>query len=564
MFKSLKLAAKINMLVLSILLVLSVVMSVVVMKQVESGAELAAIQKVKTDLPFGYEFINAKYPGEWSEKAGELYKGAMKVSGNFDLVDEIAELTDGTVTIFLGNTRVTTNVIRDEQRAIGTQVSEEVSSVVLGKGETFYGEANVVGETVQTGYMPIRDASGETIGIWYVGASQAFIEEVVKETMQMFFVILATAFVAIFFVLIWYTKRISRRLMNVTKVMDAAGNGDFTKVIEVDSEDEIGCLTKSFENMKINLKNLIDDVIHTSNEVATSSELLSINSEQTSKATEQICEAIQEVAFSADKQIDSTDAAAETVEGISAGMLQITTNIQNVTDASVKTNQAANTGNHVVINAVEQMKIINIKTEESSQVVNNLSQKSTEINKILSLITAVADQTNLLALNAAIEAARAGEQGKGFAVVADEVRKLAEQSGKSAQQISQLITEIQHESKLAVAAMTDSKDAVKEGITIISDAGKVFENISSSVEGVSSQLQEVTAGVQQVTAGVDEMVVMTNKVKELTEQSGQFLQNVAASTEEQTASIQEVAASAVKLSNFADQLREAVKVFKVK
>lgn len=563
MIKRLKLAAKINLLVLSILLVFSAVIIVVVMKQVESGAELAAIQKVKTDLPLGYQYIDAKYPGDWFEKDGDLYKGNVKISENFELVEEIAEMTNGTVTIFLGDTRVTTNVIRDGQRAIGTQISNEVASVVLGKGETYYGEANVVGQTVQTGYSPILDANGETIGIWYVGASQEFIKDVVKETMQMFLVILGGAFIAISLLLVWYTRRISKRLTNVTEVMDAAGNGDFTKGIKVDSEDEIGNLIKSFENMKNNLKKLIDDVVQTSNELASSSEVLSINSDQTSKATEQICEAIQEVALASDKQIESAESATEIVVGISSGMVQITTNIQNVTDASLETTNAAIRGNDVVSRAVEQMNIINTKTEESSQVVNTLSLKSNEINKILGLITEVADQTNLLALNAAIEAARAGEQGKGFAVVADEVRKLAEQSGKSAQQISQLIIEIQNESKRAVTAMSDSSGAVKEGITIINDAGNAFQKITSSIDGVSSQMQEVAAGIQQVTAGVDEMVSITNKVKEITETSGQFMQNVAASTEEQNASMQEVAASAEKLSSFADELRNSVKVFKV-
>lgn len=533
------------------------------MEQVENAAEEAAIQKVKTDLALSYQYIDAKYPGEWSVKDGELLKGHLKMNDNFGLVDDIAEMTDGTVTVFLGDTRVATNVIIDGNRAVGTQVSEAVANVVLNEGKTYYGEANVVGHQYQTGYMPIFDRNGEKVGIWYVGASQAFIEETIQQTMKIFLFILIGAIWAIILLMAWYTRRISRRLGKITEVMNAAGNGDFTKNIDVDSNDEIGKLIASFTTMKNNLKNLIDDVITTSNEVASSSQVLTANSDQTSKATEQITEAIQEVTFGTEKQVESAQVASEIVEEISTGMNQITTNIQNVTDAAVETNNAAIQGNQVVVKAVEQMNLINKKTEESSQVVHHLSDKSNEINEIIGLITAVADQTNLLALNAAIEAARAGEQGKGFAVVADEVRKLAEQSGKSAQQISQLIVEIQEESKRAVSAMDDSGGAVKEGITIIHDAGQAFETITNSIDNVSSQLQEVAAGIEQVTAGVDEMVLSTNKVKEITEQSGEYMQNVAASTEEQNASMQEVAGSAQKLTDLAEHLRQSVKVFRV-
>lgn len=563
MFKNLKLATKINILVLTILLILAVTMSVLVMKQIENAAEVSAIEKVKTDLALGYEYIDAKYPGPWSERDGELYKGDLKISGNFDLVDDFAKMTNGTVTIFLGDTRVTTNVIRDGQRAVGTQISEAVANVVIGKGETYYGEANVQGQILQTGYAPIVNANGEPIGIWYVGASQEFIDETIKTTMKYFILVLLGAIAVTVIVLVWYTGRISKRLNFVTEVMDAAGKGDLSKNLSVDSKDEIGVLIESFGRMKENLIKLIDGVIHTSNEVANASKVLMQNSEQTSKATEQITESIQEVAFGTDQQVESTQSASEIVTDISSGMVQITTNIQTVTDVSVDTNNAAAQGNQVVMKAVEQMDLINLKTDESSNVVNHLSEKSSEINKIISLITEVADQTNLLALNAAIEAARAGEQGRGFAVVADEVRKLAEQSGKSAQQIGMLIAEIQEESKKAVSAMSESSNAVKEGIDIIHNAGKAFQNITESVDSVSSQLQEVAAGVEQVTAGVDEMVAVTNKVKDITEQTGEYIQSVAASTEQQNASMQEVAASAAKLSDFAEQLRNSVKVFKL-
>jgi methyl-accepting chemotaxis protein len=139
-----------------------------------SAIESDALEKAKSDLMTGMAILDAKFPGEWSVRDGFLYKGDVRMNDNHELVDWIGELTGGdTVTLFLGDTRVATNVTADGRRAVGTKASKAVAERVLGKGEPYYGAAEVLGNTYQAAYMPIRDAGGAVIGMWYVGAPDA-------------------------------------------------------------------------------------------------------------------------------------------------------------------------------------------------------------------------------------------------------------------------------------------------------------------------------------------------------------------------------------------------------
>ena len=193
-------------------------------------------------------------------------------------------------------------------------------------------------------------------------------------------------------------------------------------------------------------------------------------------------------------------------EEIFTGMEQITNNVQTVTNTSLEAFKRAEKGNDVVYSAIDHMNNISNKVATSSQVVSVLGDKSKEIGSILSLISSIAQQTNLLALNAAIEAARAGEQGKGFAVVADEVRKLAEQSASAAGNISLLINEIQKEIVNAVTAMDNGTIAVNDGIKMVNQAGKAFGEILADINYISTQMQDVSAVTEEISAGTHNML----------------------------------------------------------
>lgn len=340
--------------------------------------------------------------------------------------------------------------------------------------------------------------------------------------------------------------------------------GDLSvKELKVKSNDEIGQLVHDFNEMTKHLKTLISHLLSTSQQVASTAEELTAGSEQTSKATEQIAKEIQDVAASIDQQASSTHRTFELVSDISQKMNEISAHTDLVKNSSLQAAKTAESGNEVVKKAIHYMELIQEEVGTSSDLVNSLGKKSKEIGEIISIITEIAEQTNLLALNAAIEAARAGEHGRGFAVVADEVRKLASESSDAAGRIRQLISAIQSETEKAVDSMNEGNQVVSEGIGTVKHAGNSFESIKREIDEVSSQIQDINSAIRQMDEGAQGMVAAVKEITNITEQVASNTQNVAAATEEQNASMEEVAAVAQMLSEVAVELNDSIKKFKV-
>jgi methyl-accepting chemotaxis protein len=526
-----------------------------------------AMEKAQTDLQTGLAILDLKYPGDWLEREGKLLKGDAVISGNYEIVDYIAGLTNGdTVTIFLNDTRVTTNVLLEGQRAVGTKVSDVVADKVLKQGELYIGQANVVGNTYQAAYMPIKDSGGKIIGMWYVGAPDA--SERVQQIKDYVMVnILKNSIILISIALIVYylfTRPIIRRIKQATKALEQISRGDLTvKEINVTSIDETGVLLNSVNKTVSDLRQTLNRVKDTAVELSASSEQLSVGAEHTSKATEQITVSIQEVALGAEQQASGIATVYQATREISDGMGQASSSVQYLADLSKAANIQVLNGNEKVVQTVNQMNKAKQSVELVGHVIYDLDQKAKEVGQIITLITEIANQTNLLALNAAIEAARAGENGRGFAVVATEIRKLAEQSGRASGEIRQLIQEIQEESVHAVETMNDGTIVVEEGIQMVYQTGENFKGIASTINDVALQSQELSAQIEQVNMSSQEILNTIETVADTVQQSSTNTQSIAAATEEQNASMEQIAASSEGLSKMAEELLDVVNEFKL-
>ena len=360
-----------------------------------------------------------------------------------------------------------------------------------------------------------------------------------------------------------FSRYITKNVKEVNDLSHAIAEGDLTKIIKVKSENELGSMGNNLNRMNNNLRELVQKITGSLEQVVATSEELTASSDQTQQSAEQVSLAIQQVAIGSGEQVDITNDTTKIAEEIFTGMEQISNNIQTVTNTSLEAFKRAGKGNDVVYSAIEQMNNISDKVAMSSQAVSILGDKSKEIGSIVSLITSIAGQTNLLALNAAIEAARAGEQGKGFAVVADEVRKLAEQSASAAGNISSLINEIQKEIVNAVKAMDNGTIAVKDGIGMVNQAGKSFGEILEDINYIASQMQDVSAVTEEISAGTHNMLGAIENVAKISTESSGNAENVVAASQEQTALMKEVANAAENLTQMAVELQSLMSSFKL-
>ncbi|TGE38931.1 methyl-accepting chemotaxis protein [Desulfosporosinus fructosivorans] len=375
--------------------------------------------------------------------------------------------------------------------------------------------------------------------------------------------IFGVAIVVIGAVLLLYSRYIVENIKMVNQFATAIVQGDLSKSIVVRSKDEFGQMTENLNTMMGNFKGIIEGIVNSSQQLAASAEELTASADEGSRTTEQIAASIQEVSDGVKQKLEGVDATAQSAQLVSEHMHMITRDIQSVTEGSLTTSEKAATGNSVVRKAVDEMQAIRSKVTEAADVVNSLGIKSGEIGEIVALITNIAAQTNLLALNAAIEAARAGEQGRGFAVVADEVRKLAEQSSDAAGKISGLVGEIQKETTKAVKTMNDGTAAVQDGITMVNSAGEAFQDILQGVNDFSKQAQDVADVVEKVGANTETIVSSIMEVANIPKEIAGSLENVVAGTEEQSASMEEIRRAATSLAQIATDFQGSVTMFKL-
>ncbi|AFQ44139.1 methyl-accepting chemotaxis protein [Desulfosporosinus meridiei] len=358
-------------------------------------------------------------------------------------------------------------------------------------------------------------------------------------------------------------RKITRPLETLNNKAKSVAEGDLTVEIEVVGKDESSQLADTFNVMVKNFKVILVGIVNNSQQLAASAEELTASADSVSASTEQMASSVQEVSDGVNNKLSGVEATAGSAKQVSMHMEKITRDIQKVTEGSLRTSEIAASGDNVVKKAINQMQSIGTKVNEASKVVNELGGKSDEIGQIVSLITNIASQTNLLALNAAIEAARAGEQGRGFAVVADEVRKLAEQSSDAAGKIRSLVDEIQHETTNAVQTMHDGSLAVNEGISMVNSAGEAFKDIVQGVNDFSLLTKTVVDVVREVSTSTEAIVNSVMEVANIPKEIASNLEGVVAGAEEQSFSMEEIRRASSELAKMAMEFQTSVAMFKL-
>ncbi|WP_341302090.1 methyl-accepting chemotaxis protein [Lysinibacillus sp. FSL H8-0500] len=556
---------KINLLIFGCILLLTTLLAGINFFIAKSNLLESADTKLLSDIQVSYEYLDAKYPGDWSIQNDQLYKGDVNMVENFEVADKVGELTNGNaVSIFQNDTRISTNVVENGQRALNTKVSDEVATVVLGEKKRFIGSATVLGNMHQAAYDPILNRQGEVIGVWATAVPIApYVSIATKSALENVAVSVVIAIIMIGGIS-WFLQKQIINPINIlsTNAKELADLNLDVKLLNPKGQDEIADLARAFSHMKNQLTETISIVASSANQVANSSHSLAESSHQTSEASNQIALTMNEIAVGTTTQ---SDQAEQIVSMMQKTLGEVSNSLQQAEatlNSAIESTQIARKGEEAINEAIKHLSDVTKTVSYATDSIQKLGKRSEEIGGIITVITGIAEQTNLLALNAAIEAARAGDQGKGFAVVASEVRQLAEQSSLAAGQITNLINDIQAETSVTVRTMESNLLAVEEQVTIINKGGsalkEIVEKVVETEEGVE-QMKTAFTNVNNNSLGVQQAI---QDISRIIEDSAAATEEIAATSEEQYATVAEITQNSDELSSIAGKLQHEVNKFK--
>ncbi|PRX19169.1 methyl-accepting chemotaxis protein [Orenia metallireducens] len=551
------------MIIVSIMLLLGATLTVVKVVVTDKAKDVAVV-KVKTDLATGYDIIEQKFPGDWHLEGDKLYKGEVLMNNNFAIVDHIGQLTNDTVTIFAKNKRIATNVKKDGKRAVGTLVSEEVERKVLEEGRDYYGEANVVGHLYQTGYTPIKNAQGEIIGIWYVGASKEFVNQMISEVFNR--VLLFTSLISLLIIISFYfiAVKLSKPMVEAAEFANQIAEGNLElENLEVKSEDEVGQLRTALNNMLKNLKDMVINISESVENLTASSEELSAAGDQMGEGADQVTKSVIEIATGAEDNSCEIEKISNSMGELNLEIESIENKTKDMTEISDNVLEDVKLGNQAIDHSIEMINRMKVSAQDVSGIIFALGENSKEIDEIVNLIGSIAEQTNLLALNAAIEAARAGEHGRGFAVVADEIRELAEESSVATSNIAKLISNIQNQVDKAVEQMKNSEGVVSDSVESIEDTGNRFKDIKEIALQLSQVIQSVTSHIDSMNHKSHDIKSAIDNIASVTEEFAANTEQVSASSQQQSAITEEIVSSSQELAIMSTDLSKVIDKFKL-
>lgn len=370
-------------------------------------------------------------------------------------------------------------------------------------------------------------------------------------------------FIAVIFSFI-ISKQIAGNIEKMKQSFTMAADGDLTVSVNINTKDEFNSLGQEFNQMMFNISSIMKEVDKSSQTVLQTSESLANMARETTSSVAEVSKAIEQVAQGATSQAENAQQGVFGIEELSNKLEDISTNAVEMDKLSIGTQKLGSKGLGMVNTLIEKSNKTRNSTVQVNEVVHEMNKSTTEINTISDTISEITEQTNLLSLNASIEAARAGEAGKGFSVVADEIRKLAEQSKNSTEQIKRIIDNIQKKSVIAVKAIEETQKVVNEQDSAVLETQKIFNDIMNSISTMTAKVTEIKGSIVNINSSKEEVSAQIESISSISQETASATEEVSASTEEINATMDELTRYVDEMKNLAEQLGQGISMFKLK
>lgn len=533
------------LIVVPLVLLLALLLSSSIVKSSASGRELFK-EKLKAVAVSVNNSYNALVDGDWELIEGVLCKGGEPMDNT--LIDSIGRQNGIEITLFFGDTRYLTTLKDDSgKRIVGTKVGLKITEDVLKNGREYINESiSIKNKEYYALYMPLTNSDGSIVGMLFIGQERQLIREFMYALCRSIFyngIVFCLIMIAVSFFLV---KPIVTTIKGLSAELEKFSNGELDihcKVPKINKNDELGILADSVNNLAFKFGEIIRSVQEQSGILSEESEKLVQIADVSAGSIESISQAIDDVARGAEEQatdmtntmgniqelsatLDTVLSQVEKLSGVASGLKDYSDNTKGAMKELVSVNEKAKSSVHSMV----------VQTNETIKAMK-------EIDVILESIQDIASQTNLLSLNASIEAARAGGAGKGFAVVAGEVKKLADDCVNASKQISGIVKNISDEMEKSGALVRELEENADSQLAKLSGANDSVDNIIDGIFAVSGEITEINAEIKSldsVKAGI-----------------GSAIENLSAISEENAASSEEVASSVTDVSSSVKNLSEA-------
>lgn len=498
---------------------------------------------------------------------GDVWRGMnFNVSTETFIVDGLKEKTGVDITFFYKDTAVMTSITNeDNARWMGMQAGDNIKNYTLAQGAELWYKNIVIDDKMCHAYIiPITQSSdGSVIGAIMASQSADELNEVVNRYIFISVAVSLVILLAVIIFIFWYIGALTKVLHDVRRVLLKVSMGDLSddRLIKTKRMDEFGELAQGTEKLRIKISELLSETQLGTVKLKEAVERLNVTSDQVISAAKETSANVEKINTTANVQRDETKNATKDVEMTNQAINLMLDQIKDIDELSNEMERSAKESQRILEGLLESSKVSQETAKDISAQVAVTNESVQQIKSVTEYITDIAEETNLLALNASIEAARAGDAGKGFAVVAQQIQKLAEQSNNSAAQIGENIQELVNKTEGIVSAMAMIGDTLKTQETSVDQTKKIFDELSESIVNVNRKESDMQKNVGDMTQAKENMSQLIAGLADSAEDSAAVSENAESMTEQMVAEMEGLASLTSDLTELANKLNENLEKF---